>query len=52
VKKKNAEYARLSQNIHSLFKSMAAAQQKDLEERPEYYDRIKRRGGADMQIAW
>jgi 1-acyl-sn-glycerol-3-phosphate acyltransferase len=52
VKKKNAEYARLSQNIHSLFKSMAAAQQKDLEERPEYYDRIKRRGGADMLIAW
>lgn len=52
VKKKNAEYARLSQHIHSLFKGMEAAQQKDLEERPAYYDRIKRRGGADIRIAW
>ena len=52
VKRKNAEYARISQEIHTLFKDMEAAQQKDLEDRPEYYDSLKRRGGADIRINW
>ena len=52
VKKKNAEYARMTQQFHNKFKSMEAAQQKDLEERPEYYDSLKRRGGTDTRIVW
>jgi 1-acyl-sn-glycerol-3-phosphate acyltransferase len=52
VKKKNAEYARIAQQIHSQFKAMEAAQLKDLEERPEYYSSLKRRGGADTRIVW
>ena len=50
VKKKNAEYARMSRNIHTRFKNMESAQQKDLEERPEYYDNLERRGGLDRRI--
>jgi 1-acyl-sn-glycerol-3-phosphate acyltransferase len=52
VKKKNAEYARMAQQFHTLFKRMEAAQQKDLEERPEYYNSLKRRGGLDRRIDW
>jgi 1-acyl-sn-glycerol-3-phosphate acyltransferase len=52
VKKKNAEYARMCQDIHALFKNMEAAQQKDLEERPEYYESLERRGGLDRRIDW
>jgi hypothetical protein len=52
VKKKNAEYARMAQQIHTKFKNMETAQQKDLEERPEYYNSLKRRGGADKRIVW
>jgi 1-acyl-sn-glycerol-3-phosphate acyltransferase len=52
IKKKNAEYARISQSMHALFKNMEAVQQKDLEERPEYYNSLKRTGGADRRIVW
>jgi 1-acyl-sn-glycerol-3-phosphate acyltransferase len=52
VKKKNAEYARIAQQIHTRFKDMEAAQLKDLEERSEYYNSLKRRGGSDTRIAW
>ncbi len=50
VKKKNAEYARMSRGIHKLFKQTEAAQHRDLAERPKYYDSIPRRGGIDTRI--
>jgi 1-acyl-sn-glycerol-3-phosphate acyltransferase len=50
VKKKNAEYARISQGIHTLFNNLAAVQHKDLEQRPEYYNSQERRGGIDTRI--
>lgn len=50
VKAKNTEYARMAQQFHTLFKRMEAAQQKDIEERPDYYNSIKRRGGVERRV--
>jgi len=50
VKKKNAEYTRLAEQFHTMFKSMEQAQLKDLEERAEYYNSLKRSGGSDIRI--
>ena len=50
VKKKNAIYGRMAQDIHTHFKNLESAQQKDLDQRPEYYDNLKRRGGLKSRI--
>jgi 1-acyl-sn-glycerol-3-phosphate acyltransferase len=52
VKKKNAEFTRMAQQIHATVKGVEAAQRKDLEERSEYYNSLKRRGGVDTRIVW
>ena len=52
IKKKNAEYARMSQQLHTLYKNVEAAQRQDLEDRSEFYNGLKRRGGLDRRIVW
>jgi 1-acyl-sn-glycerol-3-phosphate acyltransferase len=52
VKKKNAEYARIAQELHERYKAVIQAQKKDLVERADYYRSLKTTGGIDERIDW